>query len=94
MEAPNLAEDICPVSEFRADINSFITKTRETHRPIVLTQRGRSTAVLIDINEYQDMVNRLKVIDAIDTSRAHVANGDFITSEQARKRLLDKYKDV
>ena len=37
VEASNLVEDICPVSEFRADINKFIAKTRETHRQIVLT---------------------------------------------------------
>jgi len=37
----NLAEDICPVSEFRADINTVLQKTKTTHRPIVLTECAR-----------------------------------------------------
>jgi prevent-host-death family protein len=94
MKAPNLVEDICPVSEFRADINNFITKTRETHRPIVLTQRGRSTAVVLDINEYQKMVNRLNVIDELDNSKKRYEQGEYLSSDKARERLLGKYKDV
>jgi antitoxin YefM len=93
MENPNLAQDICPVSDFRADINNYISRTKETHRPIVLTQRGRSTAVVLDINEYQKLVDRLKVIDDLADSKKRYEAGGSLTSKQARKRILGRYKN-
>ena len=52
----NLAEDICPISEFRTEVNAVLQRAKSTHRPIVLTQHGKSTAVLLDINDYQDLI--------------------------------------
>jgi prevent-host-death family protein len=49
-------EDICPVTEFRSDINAMLQKTKATHRPIILTQHGRSTAVVVDIADYQRII--------------------------------------
>jgi prevent-host-death family protein len=94
MEALNLVEDICPVSDFRKDITKFISKVAGSQKPIVLTQRGRSTAVLLDVNEYQNMINRLSVIDELDASKRRYERGEFLTSQQAKERLLGKYKDV
>tara|TARA_R100001509_G_scaffold164472_2_gene142160 strand:+ start:1832 stop:2185 length:354 start_codon:yes stop_codon:yes gene_type:complete len=52
-------EDIRPLSDFRAGIASFVKQINETHRPIVLTQRGRGVAVLVGVHEYQKMQQRL-----------------------------------
>lgn len=48
--------DILPVSQVQANLPRLIRRTRETRRPIVVTQRGRATAALLDIEEYQRLV--------------------------------------
>ena len=35
-------EDILPLREFRANLTGYITQTRETGRPIIVTQNGRT----------------------------------------------------
>ena len=90
MNHANLAEDIYSVSDFRADITSMISKTKETHRPIVLTQRGKSSAVVLDIRDYQNMLDKFQFMEAVIRSKKEIENGDFYTEEEANRLVFDK----
>ena len=35
-------EDVVPFSECRNNLSAYITRVRETHRPILITQNGRA----------------------------------------------------
>lgn len=61
MGAINLEEDIRPLSEFRANTASLVRQVKKTGRPLVLTQHGKSTVVLIDVRQYQSMVSRIEL---------------------------------
>ena len=45
----HLDTDIKPVTEFRARAAELLDQVRSTGRPLVLTQRGHSAAVLIGV---------------------------------------------
>lgn len=90
----NLADDICPVSEFRADVNSILKRTKSTHRPIVLTQHGKSTAVLMDINDYQSLVYERELLEEIRIGLKQIEEGRTFTTKQARERLLKRFEHV
>ena len=60
MPQVNYAEDIVPLSSFRADVTRLMTQTRQTHRPIIVTQNGRAANVFLDVADYQ------KLIDSVD----------------------------
>lgn len=90
-----LDEDIQPISEFRANTTAFVEKVRETKRPIVITQHGRSAAVLLDVREYALMLERLEkleVIEAIEEGIRQADAGMTIPHAEVKKRLLEKYK--
>ena len=55
MSRVRLDEDIRPLSEFRARASTVVKQIQETRRPMVLTQRGRGVAVLVDVHEYERM---------------------------------------
>ena len=90
----NLAEDICPVSEFRSDINTVLQKTKSTHRPIVLTQHGKSTAVLIDINDYQNLVYERELLEDIRIGIKQAREGKVLTTKQAKERIMKRFSNV
>lgn len=92
--AINLATDICPVSEFRADINTMIQKTKTTHRPIVLTQHGKTSAVVMDINDYQRLVYERQLFEDIRISQEQVANGQVLTTSELKARLKKRFGDA
>ena len=49
MGRPKYDTDIRPVSEFRANAAELIDQVRESGRPLILTQRGHSAAVVLDV---------------------------------------------
>jgi len=57
MNRIDLVSDIRPLSEFRANTAALITQVRKTGRPLVLTQHGKSAAVLLDVRLYQSMLS-------------------------------------
>lgn len=77
-------EDIRPLSDFRAGIASFVKQINETHRPMVLTQRGRGVAVLIGVHEYQKMQHRLELLEDICRSEAQIEAGEGVSHSEAR----------
>lgn len=81
-------EDIRPLSEFRAGVATFVKQIRETKRPMVLTQRGRGVAVLIDVNEYERMQARLEILEDIYKAEEQMAAGEGVSHEAAKARIL------
>ena len=56
------SEDVRPVTEFRARASAFIDQIRATKRAVILTQHGRSAAVLLDIGVYEDLLGELAML--------------------------------
>jgi prevent-host-death family protein len=63
MQRLKISQDIKPLSEVRTGIANFIKQVHDTKRPVIITQHGKSVAVLLDANkkttgsEYQEKVN-------------------------------------
>jgi prevent-host-death family protein len=92
MPRPNLDEDIQPVSEFRANAAKFVQRVRETRRPLVLTQHGKSAAVLMDVGEYEKMLDTIELLKAIQEGEAELDAGLGIPHDDAMAKLLEKYR--
>jgi len=90
MQRPRLDEDIKPLSEFRAKAASLVRQVRENKRPLVLTQRGQSRAVLLDVSEYERMIDEIELLRDIRTAERQYEDGLGIPHEEARARILAK----
>lgn len=55
MELKGIKESIRPVSDFRKALPQFLKRLKEDRHPLILTQRGRSVAVLIDVDTYEQL---------------------------------------
>jgi antitoxin YefM len=90
--AIDLDRDIRPVSDFRAHASAVLKEVQRSGRPVVLTQHGRSAAVLVDVKTYQEMVDSLEVLKDIIRSRADFAEGRTLTHDEVREHLLSRYE--
>ena len=86
------SEDIRPLSEFRANAASFIEHVRQTRRPLVLTQHGRSSAVLLDVSEYERLVERVELLEDIRTAEEQLARGEGVEHQDAKAQVLSRLK--
>jgi len=90
MQPLKFDEDIRPLSEFRAGVASFVKQVNDTRRPLVLTQRGRGVAVVVDIHEFEAMRERLSLLEDIGRAEAQLAAGEGIPHEEAKARILKR----
>lgn len=79
--------DIQPVTEFRARAAQFIDQVRETGAPMVLTQYGRSAAVLIDVRQYESLMDELDVLRDVRTAEQDVDAGRGRPHAEVARRL-------
>ena len=87
MPQVNYAEDIVPLSSFRADMTRLISQTRQTHRPIVVTQNGRASNVFLDVGDYQKLVNKVDLMMDIYSGEQDIAAGHIHTTDDVRRAV-------
>ena len=69
------SRDIQSVTEFRANAAQFIEQVQETGEPVILTQHGRSAAVLMNVTAYEDLVEELALLRDVRTAEDQAATG-------------------
>lgn len=85
-----LDKDIRSLSDFRSNVSNFLNQVHNTKRPIVITQHGRSAAILLDVSEYEKMVEKLELIQDIETAIKQIDEKKGIDHKQALKRLRER----
>ena len=83
--------DIRPVTEFRANTSAVIEQMHASKRPVILTQHGRSTAVLLDVDVYEEMVDELEFMRNLQVAESQIAAGQAIPHEEVARRMREKY---
>lgn len=85
-----LDQDVKPISEFRANAASLVQQVQRTRRPLVITQQGRSAAVLLDVSEYEKLLAKLELLQDVHTAEEQLDSGRGITHAAARKKALER----
>ncbi|MCK5147297.1 type II toxin-antitoxin system Phd/YefM family antitoxin [bacterium] len=88
MQRINLETDIRPLSDFRANVASMIDEIKRTKRPIVLTQHGRSAAVILDVAEYEKILEKIEILSDIQIAESQIESGAGLNHEDAKAQLL------
>ena len=87
----NAREDVKPISDFRKDTAGVLKRLRETRKPVLLTQRGRSVAVLMDVDEFESREYDRRFAQAVAEGLDDVAKGRTqphrVVERKLRKRL-------
>ena len=82
-----LDQDIQPMSEFRSKVSFYLNQVKETKRPLVITQNGKSSAILLDVSEYQKMVDKLEILEDIKLAESQIKDGLAISHDEVKKRI-------
>jgi len=85
-------QDIQPLSDFRAGAASFIRQVNETRRSIVITQRGKGVAVVLDVAEYESMQEKIELLEEVQKAEAQLSSGLGISNSDARAQVLKGIK--
>jgi antitoxin YefM len=83
--------DVRPVTEFRANTSAVIEQMHSTGRPVILTQHGRSAAVLLDPGVYESLIDEVELLRDLAISEVQIAAGQVVPHEEVERRMREKY---
>lgn len=83
-------EDIKPLSEFRSKMAYYFNKIKKTKRPLIITQNGKSTAIVLDVSEYEAMINKIELLEELRVSEEQIAKGLVISHDELMNKIKQK----
>jgi antitoxin YefM len=86
------SQDVQPLSAFRQNAAGFLEQIRSTKRPLVLTQHGKSAAVVLDVDQYEALLDELELIRDIRQAKAELARGEGIPHDDVVTELRERVK--
>ncbi len=89
--SPILPEDSQPASDLAKKAAALLRQVRETRRPVALTESGRTTAVLVDLETYQGLLEEIELLRDVHRGLADAEAGRTVPHEEAMARLLARY---
>jgi prevent-host-death family protein len=81
------SEDVIPLSDLKVNPGKVINHTKDTHRPILLTSRGRGVAVMQSLEDYEKQAEDLAFVKAVAQGLLEVQEGKTLSLDEAKKRL-------
>ncbi len=88
MQRIQLQEDIQPLSEFRSRVAFYLEKVNKDKRPLVITQNGKSAAILLGVTEYERMVDKIEILEDIKLAEKQISKGSGVNHSIVKKRKL------
>jgi len=95
LERPRLDEDVVPFTEYRRTLNDCFARTARTHRPIVITQNGHATSVVISISDFESTWDEIEqfrereeLTRAVEISRRQFEEGKFKSNDEVLTEML------
>ncbi len=90
MGNPLFSQDVRPLSELKTKTSALVEHVRRSRRPMLLTKRGRGVAVLLDLDEYETLVERAAFIEAVKAGAEAAKAGDLHEHSEAEE-ILDTF---
>jgi len=92
MSKIDLTKDIQPLSEFRANASSIIEQLKNENRTILITQHGKGAAVLMSVNDYEELIDSIEMLKDVVQAQSEISSGNVIEHSEAMRQLREKYK--
>ncbi len=90
MSRIQLDDDIQPLSEFRSKVSFYFDKVKKTKRPLIITQNGKSAAILLDVSEYETMMDKIEVLEDIKLAEEQISKDLAISHQDLKKRFAKR----
>jgi prevent-host-death family protein len=81
------SEDVVPLSDLKINPGKVVNRAQDTHRPILLTSRGRGVAVVQGLEEFERTAEELRFVKAVAQGLMDVREGNTVSLSEAKKAL-------
>lgn len=87
MKTISVKNDIVPIAEFKASIAKWFKNIQNTGHPLIITQNGKPTGVLLSPAEYDDLVYKKSFLDSVSRGVADADSGKTYRTSELKEVL-------
>ena len=81
------SRDVIPISDLKTNPGRVVKQVCETHKPTLLTSRGRGVAVVQSVEDYEKDEEEKEFMKAIIKGLTDIEEGRESTIKEVKKRL-------
>ena len=81
------SEDVIPLTDLKVNPGRVVKHATDTHRPVLLTSRGRGVAVVQSVNDYEAAEEERAFMRAVVAGLADLEAGRELSLADAKARL-------
>mgnify|MGYP000403189956 CR=1 FL=1 len=75
------------VTTLKRQATKLLADLHETKEPILITEHGQPSAYLLDVGDYELMVNRMKILEGIAKGEQAIREGATLEMVQAKEKM-------
>lgn len=88
----SLSKDINSISYIKSNFNEVLESLKKNQRPMIITQNGKSTGVLMDIESWEDMQRKMELFKSVAEGERSLLKDEPIELDKVMKMIESKYE--
>ena len=81
------SQDVIPLSDLKINPGKIVNQAKDSHRPILLTSRGRGIAVMQGLEEFENHEEERAFVKAIAQGLLEVQEGKVQSIDEVKKKF-------
>ena len=75
------------VTTLKRHATQILSDLHSTHDPVLITEHGRPSAYLVDVESFDLLQDRVKILEGIAMGEKAIRDGRTLTHSQAKARM-------
>jgi prevent-host-death family protein len=76
------SEDVIPLSDLKINPGKIVNRAKDSHRPILITSRGRGVAVMQGLAEFEENQEERKFMKAVAQGLMDIKEGNELKLDE------------
>ena len=75
------------VTTLKRQATKLISDLQKSKEPILITEHGRPSAYLVDVDDYEMMQDRIRILEGIARGEIAILEGRTLSQTEAKRRM-------
>jgi prevent-host-death family protein len=75
------------VTTLKREATKILAELHSSKEPVLITEHGLPSAYLVDVNDYELMISRMKILEGIAKGEKAILDGRVVTHDKAKEKL-------
>ena len=75
------------VTTLKREATKILAELHSSKEPVLITEHGLPSAYLVDVNDYELMVARMKILEGIAKGERAIVEGRVLTHAKAKEKF-------